>query len=194
MRTLSKLFVLAASVAISTSLAYADTLGVGQISIDGFGVSYTPATSTSPGMVSFTGGTAGNGYGSLAGFDGGAVNFGSTGTVTLDIATENLANPMELLTITEGTSVLTYYLDAITMASNSGGDISLNTAGYFTDSGPTGDTNGSFDFTTQGTTGEATSYSGTGDIAPEPSSLLLFGTGLLSAAGIARRKFAARFV
>jgi hypothetical protein len=207
MRTLSKLLVLAASVAVSTSLAYADDIGPGSISIGQYNAEYYSASNT----VSFMSGgdsgytaTAGDGYGSLMGYDGGTVTFGNltgtgSGTFTFNLNTTGALSQSPLLTIATATSTLTYDLTGVTMVSNSGGDINIDTMGQFweTTSGGTymaGPTNGSLDLTTQGSNMELTTYSGTAAIAPEPSSLLLFGTGLLGAAGFARRKFAGRFV
>ncbi len=194
MRTFSKLLVLAATVAISSSLAYADMLGVGVINIGPDSAMYNSSTNS----VTFVppgGGfdMASDGTGSLAMFNLGTVSFGSSGSITLPIATGALPSSTDWLTITEGGSTLTYDMSAITMASNNGGDINLNTTGMFSIGG-SDSTPGSFDFTTQGLTGQDTTFSGTGSIAPEPSSLLLFGTGLLGAAGIARRKIASRLV
>lgn len=195
MRTFSKLLVLAATVAISSSLAYADMLGVGVINIGPDSAMYNSSTNSVSFVPPGSGGsdTASDGSGSLAMFNGGTVSFGSSGSITLPIATGALPSQTDWLTITEGGSTLTYDMSAITMASNNGGDINLNTNGMFSIGGADS-TPGSFDFTTQGLSGQDTTFSGTGSIAPEPSSLLLFGTGLLGAAGIARRKIASKLV
>ena len=207
MRTLSKLLVLAAAVTVSTSLAYADDIGPGSISIGQYNASYDSSNNTVEFMSGGSSGysaSAADGFGSLTAFDGGTVTFGNltgtgSGTYTFSLSTTGPLSQSPLLTITENGSTLTYDLTGVTMVSNSGGDINIDTMGQFweTTSGGTymaGPTNGSLDLTTQGSNMELTTYSGTAAIAPEPSSLLLFGTGLLGAAGFARRKFAGRFV
>ncbi len=203
MRTLSKLLVLAAAVTVSTSLAYATTIGAGSISIGQYNAEYNSTNNTVSFMSGGTSGysaTASDGYGSLMGYDGGSVTFNGdgSGTYTFNLSTTGALSQSPLLTIATATSTLTYDMTGVTMISNSGGDISINTMGDFWEtSGSTvtgGPTVGSLDLTTQGTNMQLTTYSGTAAIAPEPSSLLLFGTGLLGAAGIARRKFAGKFV
>ncbi len=206
MRTLSKLLVLAAAVAVSTSLAYATTIGPGSISLGQYNAEYNSTNNTvsfmSGGSTGYTA-TAADGYGSLASYDGGIVTFGNltgtgSGTYTFNLSTTGPLTASPLLTIATSTSTLTYDLTGVTMISNNGGDISINTMGDFWETtGGTvmgGPTVGSLDLTTQGSNNQLTTYSGTAAIAPEPSSLLLFGTGLLGAAGIARRKFAGKFV
>lgn len=203
MRTLSKLLVLAASVAVSTSLAYADDIGPGSISIGQYNASYDSSNNTVEFMSGGSSGysaSAADGFGSLTAFDSGTVTFGNltgsgSGTYTFDLNTTGPLSASPLLTITENGSTLTYDLTSVTMISNGGNDINIDTMGTFTESGTIGSagpTVGSLDLTTQDSA--LTTYSGEAAIAPEPSSLLLFGTGLLGAAGIARRKFAGRFV
>jgi hypothetical protein len=94
----------------------------------------------------------------------------------------------ELFVVNEGGNTATVYLDTISVSDNitlSGADeivlTGLNAGTYF----------GAYELTTQfGGNGKANvTFSATTDIAPEPASLALFGTGLIGIVGIARRKF-----
>ena len=193
MRTFSKLLVLGAVLAASTSLAYADTLGTGQLSFNGDSI-------LKPTSLEFFGNqTSADGSGSLLAFSGFKANF-----------PDNLSSFTSLpssafITVDNGTDTLEYFLTSAAYSVPSAGEEELDGSGYFTVTADIGGsvidtaTIGSFDLTTDGDTLE--SFMATSTISavtsaptPEPTSLILLGAGLLSAAGIARRKFASKLV
>jgi hypothetical protein len=189
MRIFSKLLILGATLAVSTSFAYADTLGAGTINFGG-NDKYTATSLTFEGTQHVSGLSTG----SLSSFTAGEV------ALFTNLPNFTTLPSTYFFQVNNGTDTLDFYLTSIAPSyttTNGIANLILNGLGYFTETADGGgiidsNTPGAVSFTTQGS--GVTSFSASSIVAPtpEPGSLMLLGTGLLSAAGIARKKFASK--
>ena len=181
MKHIAKILAVGAVLAASAPLALAGSI-YGQISMSGTD-SYTSGptydiTFTNPASVG----------GAVTGTIGTYFTDGNAVTMT-NFSYSSGFSPLTVFSTTEGGETLSYYLSSESYALNGAGDLTITGTGWFHETGTTNymPTFANFDLTSQGggTGKEAVTFSNTSvALTPEPSSLILMGTGLLSSAAM----------
>jgi hypothetical protein len=192
MKNFFKIAILGAAFAASSSFALASTIAYGQISLEGTDT-YTGNTVTFPSGDTTIGGMI---TGTFAPY------FTDTTVVTMtNFSTDGTFVPTTVFSVTENGETLTYFLQTLTTIFSNGGvvgpypgDLTLLGTGYFTETGVVNYASApaNFNLTTQygASSGVGVTFSETNfaALAPEPSSIVLLGTGLFGAAFLLRRK------
>ena len=124
---------------------------------------------------------------------------------SLNYAVRTLTTPLQIFSTTEAGETLTYFLTSIYASSDTStvvpgttttvSNLNIQGLGYFTETGTTNydQTNGTFNLNSQSGINPTISFSDTSfatpaSVTPEPSSLVLLGSGLVSAAGMLVRR------
>jgi hypothetical protein len=174
MKNFGKLAVLGAALAVSAFSAHA-----------------TPIT----GAISFAGSSTTNGSTEIT-FVGTASTFGGSGTLLaadgdiLTMVTPTLSASSvgsNLFITASGPDAITFLINGVSFTPFSGGNLEANGYGLMTEAGES-PTNATFQVTTSGDGATEFSAAATVPAVPEPNSLMLLGTGLLSAGGMLMRR------
>lgn len=171
-----KFFIALAALAIGTAtVAKADQISInGSDSVTATSIIFSPSTAN-------IGGTS----------TGIFAPFGDcTGCVTMvtPLTFSPFTNPTELFTATEGGNTIAVWLTSATVNTSMGLALAGNDYTVI-NGGP--QVAGTYLLTTQTGSGVTFSETSTATPTPEPSSIALFGTGVLAAAGLVRRRLAA---
>ena len=192
MKHLLKLLSVVAVVALFAPIAKADPMN--QISFQGTSTYNTNGNVTfnAPSSATLGGGNATVGGVSTGIFSSFVASNATPGfkNTYVDFMNFNAksASTFELFTATDPSgNILDFFVtsQALTMGTGGPEDIGM---GYYTLNGARLNLVGTFDMTTQGAAGTSVTFSDTNSVTPEPSSLMLLGTGLVSAAGMLVRR------
>lgn len=187
MKLLAKILCTGALLVATTPFARADSAN--QISFAGGEIFNTTTGSVT--FLDFNGAAPGNAYtgfatGIFAPFASGAATFSNFNYLSTAVPFTLITSVVSpTLSAVFNVTNFTYDLiNGLTVVGN--GNYTLNNAGALTTI-----TNGAFTLTTQGAAGSSVTFSDTNTInavTPEPNSLMLLGTGLVSAAGMLVRR------
>lgn len=190
------LLALAAALAFSPNVLASPYI-VGTIGVTGGNDNWSTTAlilTTSAGVVADDGG-------SFAGLTSPTVNIAHGSAATMDFSTLTFASP-DVLVFTTNTGVATFTITGLTVAMDTSEFLNLSGTGILTLTGyaPTlatfssdsTDSNNGYGIGTGASSTFGIDITSLGESAtPEPSTLVMFGTGLLGLAGMLRRKFMA---